>query len=266
VALVASAWLAPRGRGEGAALDALAAQVAALRESLARESREREVLGDELGRLRAELEALRRPDGVARAPERVIAPAPTAAAPAPDAAPQPAAGGVAPEGLDVAALLAAGFARDEVERFRERVDAIELERLYLRDQAAREGWLGTSRFQQESRRLDAAMNGLRGEFDEELYDWMLFASGRPNRVEVTEVLADSAAAEAGLRPGDVLVRYDDRLVLTPLELREATAGGEAGSWVAVEVQRGGESVRVLLPRGPLGVRLEPRVLQPSPAG
>jgi membrane-associated protease RseP (regulator of RpoE activity) len=200
------------------------------------------------------------------APEPDVAPAPAAESPAQGAAPELADPPAGAEGIDVAALIAAGFAPDEVERFRERVDAIELERLYLRDQAAREGWLGTGRFSQESQRLDAAMNGLRGEFDEELYDWMLFASGSPNRVAVTEVLADSAAAEAGLRPGDVLVRYDDRLVLTPLELREATAGGEVGSWVAVEVQRGDESMRVLLPRGPLGVRLEPRALQPPPAG
>jgi hypothetical protein len=247
--------------------------VASLRDALAREGRERQALADELGRLRAELEALRGVGRVAEAAGSRPGEAPGAKAPEPAPAadtgsrePGTAGAEARPDALDVEALIAAGFARDDVEGFRERVDAIELERLYLRDQAAREGWLGTSRFQQESRRLDASLEGLRGEFDEGLYDWMLYASGRPNRVEVTEVLADSAAAEAGLRPGDVLVRYDDRLVLTPLELREATAGGEAGSWVAVEVERGGESLRVLLPRGPLGVRLEPKAVQPPPAG
>jgi len=59
------------------------------------------------------------------------------------------------------------------------VSEIELERLYLRDQAQREGWLDSPRFAAESSRIEQEQAGLRGEFDESLYDWMLFAEGIP---------------------------------------------------------------------------------------
>lgn len=234
------------------AVAALSARVEELEANLAREAQAHARLAAELAELRAAL-ATREPD------------APVAATPPPPVpeAREQAQGGAAPAPEAVErALHAAGFAGDDVERLRERRAAIDLERLYLRDQAVREGWVGTSRFVEEAHRLDAAQAGLRQEFGDELYDWMLYAEGRPNRVAVTGVLPDSAAEAAGLRAGDRILRYDEQAVLAPNDLRDATSAGAAGAWVPVDVQRGGEMLRVLVPRGPLGVSLEPRSEEP----
>ena len=70
---------------------------------------------------------------------------------------------------------------------------------------------------------------------------MLYSTGHPNRVAVREVISGSAGDSAGLLRGDVIVRYDDQLVLSPGELRDATTQGRAGELVELEVQREGES-------------------------
>jgi len=85
-------------------------------------------------------------------------------------------------------------------------------------------------------------------------------------VAVTEVLPGSAADSAGLRPGDLTVRDDECLVLSPVELGTATSVGQQGSQVEIQLQRGGEMLRVFLPRGPIGVKLESRSVAPSPVG
>ncbi|RIL06195.1 MAG: hypothetical protein DCC71_07835, partial [Proteobacteria bacterium] len=190
----------------------------------------------------------------------------TASAPAPDR--HGAAALAAPPSFDVDRLVALGFRREDVERFRSRLDEIELERLYLRDRATREGWLQSPRFVSESRAIDDAFAALRSEFDESLYDWALYMTGVPNRVAVAEVLEGSTAASIGLERGDVIVRYDDRLVLDAGELRQATVTGRPGELVAVEIQRSGDASprRVFVPRGPIGVRLAPTALEPTPAG
>ncbi len=165
-------------------------------------------------------------------------------------------------------LLAAGFRREDVVRFRARLDEIELKRLYLRDQATREGWIETPRFAEESQSLTGEFLGLRGEFDEPLYDWVLYSTGHPNRVAVRDVISGGAGESAGLQRGDVIVRYDDRLVLSPNELRDATTLGRVGELIAIEVQRDGEAAtrRIFVPRGPIGINLAPTALQPPPAG
>ncbi len=160
-------------------------------------------------------------------------------------------------------LIAAGFPRAEVRAYRERVDQIELDRLYLRDRAAREGWLDTPRYARESSTLFRELLGTREEFGDELYDWTLYSSGHPNRVQVSEVMQGSAAESVGLRAGDVVVRYGDQAIFNPMELREATLDGDAGAQTAVEVRRGEELIRVFVPRGPLGVRTDVVTREPT---
>jgi len=169
-----------------------------------------------------------------------------------------------PRGLDADALTAAGFSAETVRAFKSRVDQIELDRLYLRDLAAREGWLDTPRFSEEAGDYELDIRQTREEFGDEFYDWMLFTTGHPNRVGVGEVIDGSAAAEAGLLPGDVIVAYDDQRVFSPGELRDATTTGNAGESTAVVVRRGGSEFRVDVPRGPLGIRIDYTSEQPPP--
>jgi hypothetical protein len=169
-------------------------------------------------------------------------------------------------GLDVDALVAVGFSPDTVRSYKERIDQIELERLYLRDLAAREGWLDTPRFREESRDLTRAVRENRAEFGEEFYDWMLYTSGHPNRVRVDEVMDGSAAADAGLVPGDVILRYGQQRIFSPAELREATADGTAGEATAVAVLRDGQETQIYVPRGPLGIRIDFTTEEPPPVG
>lgn len=261
---------------DAARIVALESEAAALRERVADEVSERAVLALEAQQLRSALEralasaeetASSEPAETAETPDPA---APERAVPTAEAArvAHQAAGVAGTPSFDPEPLLAAGFRPDDVERFRARLDEIELSRLYLRDQAAREGWLETPRYREESIALGREFLGLRDEFDESLYDWVLFSTGHPNRVAVTEVLSGSAAQSAGLQPGDVIVRYDDRLVLSPTELRDATTGGREGELVSVEIQRAEDPapLRLFVPRGPLGVRMTPTSVTPSPAG
>ncbi len=274
----AGAWLQARAAGERIA--ALEGQLAAARDRAGTDAGDRAALASRVVQLEAALAAASaratpaQADAAPKLPATPAAPPPAADEVAaqertPDASDSHAAFPRAAMGaFDADALVAAGFRREDVARFRSRVDEIELKRLYLRDQATREGWLETPRYLQESRALFDELVGLRQEFDEPLYDWVLYSTGHPNRVAVREVIAGSAGDAAGLLRGDVIVRYDDQLVLSPTELRDATTQGRPGELVELEVQRAGESgpLRIFVPRGPIGITLAPTAVQPAPAG
>jgi hypothetical protein len=248
----------PTANGDGWKME-----IARLRNALDLERRERAELGAEVQRLRdrmrvIETRAVRAPGPRAANDERRQA-RESDRATSEHVARKPA-------GLDTAAIIAAGFEPTEVQAFRSQMDQIELERLYLRDVAAREGWLGTQRFREENRELSDSAEQVRAEFSEDLYDWMLYASGHPNRVGVAEVIAGSAAADAGVQAGDVILRYDDERVFDFRELRDRTRAGTAGDPTTVDLVRNGREISVTVPRGPLGGRLEPRAEEPPPAG
>lgn len=168
-----------------------------------------------------------------------------------------------PGSLDVDALVDAGFSEQTVRDFKDRMDQMELDRLYLRDIATREGWLNTQRFREETEALRLDAGSTREEYGEEFYDWMLYTTGHPNRVSVGGVMGGSAAEDVGLRPGDVVVSYDDERIFSPSELRDATIGGEAGALTPVEVLRDGRRMRLTVPRGPLGIRVDHENVEPQ---
>lgn len=157
--------------------------------------------------------------------------------------------------IDAEVLARGGFSPSEVDELQAQLEAIELEKLYLRDQATREGWAHEPRYARQLRELDARYGELRDRYGDEAYDWILYASGRRNRVVVQRVMEASEAASVGFEAGDVFLSYDDRRVFDARSLQGATTAGEFGRTVSVEVLRDGRVVRLFPARGPLGIAL-----------
>jgi hypothetical protein len=184
-----------------------------------------------------------------------------------DAALAPSAGQSAalprPKGVSMSALLAAGFGNYEAEQIRERIEGIVMRQLQLLNQARREGWEKKPRYARASRAIGSEFGEMREDYGEDRFDWILYASGRKNRVVVDSVFGQSAAGEADLRPGDLILRYGESRIFNGKELRQATIEGDAGQLVPVEYERAGEVHRVFLPRGPVGVQLHEATLSPN---
>jgi hypothetical protein len=227
-----------------------AAPRSALAESLQAEVEARRKLAQEVDWLRQEVAQLRALTGV---PEH--GPAPDAGAPEGESG-DPEAEPSHPSGFFDEDLLLAegGLDAAEAARLRETFEDLEMERLYLSDQAVREGWLYTPRYRREIQALTAETREALGD---EGYDWMLYGAGRHNRVLINDLLSRSPASRAGVEIGDVVLRYDGQSIFTAHELQAATQQGQAGISTRLEVLREGQVVTLSVPRGPLGVRLAP---------
>jgi S1-C subfamily serine protease len=128
--------------------------------------------------------------------------------------------------------------------------------LYLRDQAIREGWLDTPRYEEAVEALRDSGPSLREELGDEDYDRFLHAAGRPNRVRVTSVFASSPGQIAGLQAGDTIVSYDGAPIRSGTDLRRATTGGAPDEPVTVRILRDGEPIDLSLLRGPIGIQMD----------
>lgn len=163
-------------------------------------------------------------------------------------------------------LVAAGVDRGVADAIVDRQNQRELRLLELRDKATREGYLRTPRYRDEVSEVMADAQSLRDEVGDETYDRFLWASGQTNRIGVESVIAGSAAAEAGIEPGDLITRYDEARVFNWRDLNSATTAGERDEYVDVTIIRSGSEFRVSIPRGPLGVRLSPASRDPDDQG
>lgn len=162
--------------------------------------------------------------------------------------------------FDARELRNLGLPETEVARLQRLFNEYEMERVELRHQAEREGWADKPRLWKEMVNFQM---GLREEIGDEDYDVMLYATGRKNRVVMGELLDDSPAERYGFEAGDVVVGYEGQKIYHGRELQRATAEGERGDWVTVDVLREGEFVRVRAQRGPLGVKLRPARILPE---
>jgi len=135
--------------------------------------------------------------------------------------------------------------------------------LQLRDQAEREGWFNTTRYAQALRKLLDPTHGIRAQFGDDIYDRYLYASGRANRVVATAVYPNSAAAAAGIQPGDTILSYASKNVYSMKDLQQATVKGQAGESVLLVLERNGSSFSITLPRGPLGIELKMKIEKPE---
>jgi hypothetical protein len=161
------------------------------------------------------------------------------------------------------ALVRAGVAAGAADEILWRQAQVELDRLDLRDQASREGWLNTDRYREAVRELNAERVSLRDELGAAAYDRYLYETGADNRVSVDSVIPGSAGDQSGMLPGDVIESYGDAQVLDFGDLRQATSDGERGELVPVQVRRAGGLVELWLPRGPIGIRLDSARVEPG---
>jgi hypothetical protein len=225
-------------------------EIATLREALGEERAERQALELEIERLHEELDQLAWSDATPNAGEQ--APEPGESEVERDAQQRP--------WFDADGLLHHGVQPAEVERVREAFDDSELALLELENQARREGWFRDPRYRQELRDMRLA---LRADLGDDRFDLLLYATGRQNRIVVSDLLQGSAAQRSGLQPGDEILSYADQRVFRPTELKQATTEGRPGERVELEVLRDGSRVRVWLPRGPLGIRMQQTRSPPS---
>ena len=159
-------------------------------------------------------------------------------------------------------LIDAGFDPMTAADLQRRMDAQQMDQLYLRDRATREGWINTRRFRREANNLRNNQGSMRAELSDTDYDRFLFATGQPNRVGVASVLATSPASKAGLQSGDTLLSYDGVQLFDVRQLIDVSTRGDAGETVVLEVLRDGQKTAVYIPRGPLG--FNPNIMSVDP--
>ena len=165
--------------------------------------------------------------------------------------------------LDPAHLVQAGIDTITAEELVRRKNAHELQKLELRDRAAREGYLGSKRHMQELQAIIDEDFSLREAIGDDAYDRYLYASGQANRVRVAAVITGSAAEQAGIQPGDLILRYGEQRLFDWRELQQATTEGNRNEYVSISVIRNGEETVLWIPRGPLGVRLSMMRVNPD---
>jgi C-terminal processing protease CtpA/Prc len=152
------------------------------------------------------------------------------------------------------ALVDSGMTGSQARELKVFFEQQELQQLYLRDQSIREGW-DRSKYREEFQALNDEEEALKNRVGDSAYDAYLYASGQPNRVAVSSVLATAPAGTAGIQAGDHILRYDNKRIYSGFELRQATTGGNANDSVPISVERDGEIFEVYIVRGPLGIRM-----------
>jgi hypothetical protein len=157
----------------------------------------------------------------------------------------------------VEALIATGVPAEQAALIQARLDEYDLEQLYMKDRASREGWLKTPRYNKELRQAQDAYRELRAEIGDDAYDRMLYALGRANRVVVRDIMQNSTAEQYGLRANDRIIEYDGQRVFTSQELNALVTQGTGDALVMVRVQRDEQQLDFYLQRGPIGIRLAP---------
>ncbi|VUX54975.1 conserved exported protein of unknown function [uncultured Woeseiaceae bacterium] len=160
-------------------------------------------------------------------------------------------------------LLAAGFTLQQIETIRSRHAEVQVRWAELDDQARREGWIDTPRYLEEINKLTTGTNSNRNNLSDDDYDRYLHASGQDNRVVVGEVFQTSAAEQAGIQSGDVILSYGNERVFSLEQLNNLRSGGESGSPVVVDIVRNGLPMQVTIPRGPMGIQTQSELVDPA---
>lgn len=160
------------------------------------------------------------------------------------------------------ALMDAGVDQAKVSYIKNVFEQAEMDKLYLRDQATREGWMGSERFNDAMKEISDRTSALRAQLNDDEYDAYLYAAGRSNRVIVESVLSNSPASNAGIQAGDIILNYDNKRIYSWTDLTSATSEGDTNSTVAITILRDNQQQQVYMPRGPMGIRLTTESVAP----
>jgi len=171
--------------------------------------------------------------------------------------------GSRPGWINTQALIDAGVDEYQAKKIRDTYENVEMQKLYLRDKATREGWISDDKYRQQVEQLDNQVTSLSDQLSEKQYDAFLYATGRPNRVIIESTLSTSPAREAGIKSGDYVIRYNNTRVYTWSDLRDATTQCQTDSTVEVVLDRNGQQQQIFVPCGPLGVRLDNASVEPQ---
>ena len=143
----------------------------------------------------------------------------------------------AASGMNQATLVAAGVDPGLATDLLRRQNQLEMQRLELRDQASREGWIDSERFIEELREIEGNVGALQEEIGDDAYDRFLYLTGQPNRVMIASVIDESPAQLAGLKANDFVLGYADSRIFSYPELLNATRAGVRGEYIVMRVQR-----------------------------
>jgi len=160
-------------------------------------------------------------------------------------------------------LVSLGIDESVADTIKKREEERELEQLYLRNQATREGWVGTEKYFEQAQKLANGSDLYRDELGDNKYDQYLYESGQFNRVSVKNIISGSPAANAGIQSGDIIYSYNNTRLFSWMELTSLTSQGTEGELVSMEIHRGQQVIDVYIARGPLGVRLIGTKIDPS---
>jgi hypothetical protein len=152
------------------------------------------------------------------------------------------------EEMRVGRLVAGGFTESRAQKILEFEDEARMAALQAEYEARRNG----EEFDPWGRAVDfqAALRERLGDADYERY---LTAQGNQASITVREVIGSSPANQAGLRPGDRILSYDGRRVFGMNDLKSMAFSGDPGEDIIVDIERNGQRMQLVLPRGPLGI-------------
>lgn len=145
-------------------------------------------------------------------------------------------------------LVAGGFTPERAQQILELEDELRMEALQAEYDAFRNGeplnpWDV----------MQGSQNGLRERLGDGEYEKYLVAQGGRASITVGDVINSSPANRAGLRPGDQILGYDGKRVFSMDELKSIAFSGDPGEDVIVDIERDGQRMQLVLPRGPIGI-------------
>jgi len=150
--------------------------------------------------------------------------------------------------MRVGRLVAGGFSESRAEKILQFEDEARMAALQAEYEARRNGeaidpWGRASDLQAT----------LRERLGDAEYEQYLTAQGGQASITVREVIGSSPANQAGLRPGDRILSYDGERVFGMNDLKSMAFSGDPGEDVIVDIERNGQRMQLVLPRGPLGI-------------